>query len=78
MMLDDLGEYLSGRVATPKTVTKKSDKTRSTVVNPDQLEEFFGDEEKPASPLEKSGFSTSTPDAIPRYVSLRGINSRVT
>ena len=64
MMLDDLGEYISHRAGLPKTVTKNSDKTRSTVTDPDQLEELPGAAKKPASPLKKSGFSKRTPDAI--------------
>ena len=61
IMVDELGDYIAYRAGLPKTVTKNSDKTRSTVTDPDLLEEFFGEAKKPASPIKKSGFSKGTP-----------------
>lgn len=63
VMVDELGDYIAYRAGVSKTFTKNVDITRSTVVNPDQSGVVEDDRKKPASPLEKSGFSKCTPDA---------------
>jgi len=61
IMVDVLGDFIAYRAGISKTLTKNVDNTRSTVTDPDQLEELPGAAKKPASPLKKSGFPKGTP-----------------